>query len=208
VAPLATVLLAVIATGCWQLETTQPLVLSTTVGIPVNVCEGLGPRVEWSATITFDWGDGTTNRAGYSHDAPTGHCLWHTYSSPGTYEGLVSVAPGTTGFDQRRVTVTVAPATGGYVNAGGTCACHTSATLSAPGLVATVRSFAPDDVTYGWNFGDGTTATTTTGFVQHTFPAPGTYTVGLNVFRRWYLAAGTTYHEATAWTTATVRVGS
>lgn len=32
---------------------------------------------------------------------------------------------------------------------------------------------------YAWNFGDGTTATTTRPVTTHVYPAPGTYTVKL-----------------------------
>lgn len=197
--------------GCYRLSSTTPLVLWTTVGIPVAACEWAPEMIgELSAEIAVDWGDGTLDQGHVFWDNPTGHCFWHTYAAPGTYQGRVSISPGQTGFSSRTLTVTVAPASSSYIGAAGTCPCHTGVTLSATGLASVVGLPGvplPDPV-YSWTFGDGTTAITNAATVRHTYATADTYVVSVTAVRSAFFSPNdATYHLATAWTTASVKVG-
>ena len=57
--------------------------------------------------------------------------------------------------------------------------------------VGTTDPNAGDTITYLWNFGDGTPASTASA-VTHTFPATGVYTVTVTATDGWGKAATTT----------------
>lgn len=200
-----------LTSGCWRLRHTNALVLWTTAGVPVQVCnDARDDDLDFSSNMTFDWGDGETDSFAvlWEQERPQ-ECVWHAYAEPGTYEGFVGLVPGHSTEGRQDVTVTVAPAAG-QLQASGTCACHTAASFSASGLAASVAVLgvpeAPAPV-YHWDFGDGVTTTTATSQTTHVYANPGTYAVQVTVTRAWYVTLLTRFHEAQAWSTRSVRVG-
>jgi len=210
VAGAAVLAIVVALSGCYRLSSTTPQILSTSVGIPVTVCEGLQDLdLEVSADIYFDWGDGSPlDEGAYYWDDPITSCRSHTYAAEGFYEGEVFVSPGQEGWDQRPLRVNVSAADPGYITASGTCTCHAAATLSASDVAAYLGSPSSTPNTYTWSFGDGTVAVTNQALVRHTFPQRGSYVVTLTAVRSGYENPGFEQHNnAVAQVTSTVTVG-
>lgn len=207
---LAAGLLVVLASGCWRLVDTRSLVLWTTVGVPVQVCNtGLDDDLNWSSEVRFEWGDGEADAAFLAWERWDGHCFWHTYTQPGTYLGQVSMNPGHQTEGTQQLTVTVAPAAG-YLRATGTAPSHTSATFTASGLSAFTQipgEWDPAPV-HHWDFGDGTTAATSASMTTHTYATPGTYQVQVTVTRAFDYDLRNMFHEAYAYSVMSVAVGS
>ncbi len=121
------------------------------------------------AGYAWDFGDGATGKQA----APQ-----HRYAAAGTYPVTLVVTDkqGATASTTRDVTVTApAPATAvrdanfTSAPAGPQVAFDATATAEALGAIGT----------YSWTFGDGTVEQTATATTNHTFAAPGTYTVEL-----------------------------
>jgi hypothetical protein len=200
----------VVATSCFRLSSTTRLVLSAPAGLPVEVCESIQEHdLEISAAIAIDWGDGSPlDESPVFWDDQLAICSSHTFATAGTYQGLVSVSPGTTGWNQRPLTINVSEADPNSIAASGTCTCHRAATLSASGVAAYLGSSPSGPNTYSWSFGDGTTQVSPQAQVRHTFPRRGTYEVTLTAVRPGYEIPRFSQHgSAVAQVTSTVTVG-
>jgi hypothetical protein len=207
---LAAAVLVVLTTGCWRLVDTRSLVLWTTVGVPVQVCNtGMDDDLDVSSEVRFEWGDGEVNTAFLAYDRWDGHCFWHTYTQPGTYQGEVSMNPGHQTEGTQQLTVTVAPAAG-HLRATGTAPSHTRATFAASGLAAftLIPGVSDPAPVHHWDFGDGTTAVTSASMTTHIYATPGTYQVQVTVTRASYYDLQTIYYEAYAYSLTSVVVGS
>ncbi len=128
--------------------------------------------IAWSGTIqTYSWqfGDGTgTGASGASTTT-------HLYGLPGAYTITLAVSDssGTTATTSRTVTVADLAPTAAFSGtcSGLTCALDARASSDPDGTIAA----------YIWQFGDGTSATTSTPTTVHAYARPGSYTVGLTV---------------------------
>ena len=208
--PVGLVLLA--ASGCWKLASDTPEVQTTSLGIPVTVCDSPTKTSdhEYNAALVIDWGDGTQDEADIYWDNAYGHCRSHRYAAPGEYHGSVSVHPGQETMDHRSLLVVVADRDPGYLTVSGTCTCHNRATFSAANLEAvlgTASSGEPNE--YRWDFGDGIRTVTTSPTVTHTYARRTTHTVTVEAVRPFFIGWGEVRHgyaEADAMTT--VRIGS
>lgn len=207
----------VLASACWALESTVRQVQTSSVGLPVTVCESPSPvdRAPQSGTLRWAWGDaggvGDATVEVYS-DGLIRQCRSHSYAVAGQYEGTLSVTPGDAGQASREIGVSVSEQDEPRVAASSTCSCHLRADLSASMLDSETfadQKYFPSVVEqFQWTFGDGTTATTTSAFTSHTFPAPGSYTVSVTEVVPSFRPTHTEYGEVRSWSSVTVSVGS
>jgi serine protease len=121
--------------------------------------------------VSYDWNFGDNTNG-------TGATTSHVYTTVGTFTATLTVtdAEGLTGTDAMIITVNPIPNTAPIANAGVDKTALVKASVSFSGSAST------DDkgiVSYGWNFGDGSTATGMT--ASHTFNTSGTFTVTLTV---------------------------
>ncbi|WP_282133519.1 PKD domain-containing protein [Cellulophaga baltica] len=126
-------------------------------------------------TYTWDFGDGTT--------ATTANPS-HTFTTAGTYDVTLTVTDnGTPALSSSEVTITItvtAPA-----NQAPTAVASSDVTSGEASLAVQFTGDTSSDpdtgdiLTYAWDFGDGTTATTANH--SHTFTTAGTYDVTLTV---------------------------
>jgi PKD repeat protein len=142
--------------------------------IPPGEMEGCAPfsasftNDSPGAQYTWDFGDGSAPEVGNN--------VFHTYTEPGTYT-LTLLAEGLgncTGSDEATSTVVVIdpPIVDAIFEAQQTDEC---VLLTLEGTNLSVG----DDVTYLWNFGDGTTSAETD--VYHVYTSPGDYVITLTV---------------------------
>jgi PKD repeat protein len=125
-----------------------------------------------ASTLSYAWsfGDGQTQTT-------TGQTVRHSYASNGVYTVSLTVTNGAHQSTTTTQTVTVDnPPTAAFTpsaSVGGA----TSVSFDGSGSRAGAGSSISD---YSWNFGDGSTQDTgTTSTAQHTFAAPGVYSVAL-----------------------------
>ena len=154
-------------------ETTVGSSVSFTASTPT----GSADTYEWD----FD-GDGTVDQTTTTPNAST----THAYSNPGIYTASVTAA-GSNTSDAAFATVIVntenneAPTA--TITGGGLQSASDGKTHVDPNSVVTFSAAeTTDDVgiqSYQWNFGDGTTTTTQTAAVPHTFVEAGNYTVSV-----------------------------
>jgi len=130
-------------------------------GVPLDVA--LSGQLSTGTVVSYNWdfGDGSTGQ---------GLNVNHTFANPGGYT----------------VTLTVTAADGTTASSTVTVIATAAAILASPssGPAPLLVSFSPlnpnGSLTYLWSFGDGTGQIQGTD-VQHTYQAPGSYTVGLIV---------------------------
>jgi hypothetical protein len=102
----------------------------------------------------------------------------HSYAAPGTYTVTLTVTDnsGQQASSSQSVTVVPAPTASFTISPDPaldrTTVNFNASASSAPGGVIT---------SYNWNFGDGTTATTASPTVSHSYATNGSYTVGLTI---------------------------
>jgi PKD repeat protein len=140
------------------------------VGQPVafQAQVGLGGRPPGTQVqVTWEFGDGNTG---------TGQSSFHTYTAPGTYtvRVIASVGPGQTAESTTTATIQAdqqisGSAGGPYVGLVGQ-PITMSASISPAGLAV---------AQWTWNFGDGTAGSGQS--VQHTYTAPGTYNITVEI---------------------------
>ena len=149
--------------------------------VSANASASTDPDPTPIASYRFDFGDGT---APVTTDAPTA-IAQHTYAAAGTYTVTLN-ATDTGGFTSAPVTASI------LVQAEQIPVARLGVTQMVPTPALTARadgstSTDPDHTpiaSYRFDWGDGTTATTTTAptaTAQHTYGAAGVYTVSLIV---------------------------
>jgi PKD repeat protein len=173
--------------GCsywWDAPTSRWYLIECPVEQPSNnaptasasfVCSGLsctfdgsGSRDSDGTIATYEWvfGDGTT---------ASGVAAQHSYAQPGTYTVTLTVTDDRGGWnrDSRTVAVTAsnaAPTAAFTINCSGlSCAFVGAGSNDTDGTV----------VSYGWDFGDGTSGSGEN--VSHSYGGAGSYTVSLTV---------------------------
>lgn len=138
---------------------------------PVTVSfAGQGKKGVAPYTYSWDFGDGTTG---------TGQYTSHIYNDPGSYTVTLTVtdSAGQTSSDDHLI-ITVKSSTGLSATA------QASVTSGEIPLTVDFTAAAQGGVpsyTYIWNFGDGTSETTTNTTTSHTYTTPGTFTAVLTV---------------------------
>ncbi len=142
-----------------QIEATQPgwFTASDSVSLcaPLTVVFENGNKP--SVSTLWNFGDGTT---------ATGDSVVHTFTTPGIYiVTLTTTVPGGCIYLSQK-TITVAGPGGALQYTGGFTCLPNAVRLQAVATGAT---------SYIWNFGDGTTQTTTSQIVFHTYTEPGLY---------------------------------
>ena len=165
--------------------TSLPPVANFTFSCVANVCsfDGRSSTDETPPTLTYSWNFGNGSGSG---PVPT-----RTYTSPGTFTVTLTVRDenGLTRRHRRR-TVTITEPAGNLPPV---------PVISPPACTARTCNFSSSDsadpntgdsFSRLWNFGDGTTSTSTV--PSKTYAADGTYTVTLIVTDGWGDSASTT----------------
>ena len=140
-------------------------------GQPVRFDSSLSSDPDWDPIVSarWDFGDGTTS---------TEPVVEHTYAAPGSYTVtlIISDAFADSAPVTRTVEVTNETPVAGLSG-------PTTGFRGQPLTLNAGSSVDPngDALTYYWDFGDGSTATTPTPTVSHTYEMLGNYTVGLYV---------------------------
>lgn len=122
-------------------------------------------------TLTYTWtfGDGTST---------TGSSVSHSYADDGTYTWTLTVTDGNGGSTSTSGTVTVTnvlPTVSSSSFGTGPEGSAILFTLSAS------DAGTADVLTYSWDFGDGSSSTTSTGSTSHTYADNGSYPVTITV---------------------------
>lgn len=114
-----------------------------------------------NVTYTWDFGDGTTG---------SGPIVSHTYPAVGVYTAIVTASSSASVLTATTtVTVTDPPITGLVVT-------NDSPTELGQTTTLTATTAEGSNITYTWNFGDGTPAISSGPGVNHTYPTIGLYT--------------------------------
>ena len=122
-------------------------------------------------SYSWNFGDGTTR---------TGMIVTHSFASAGTFNVTLTVtdAGGASASRQRVITVTtIAPPTVSISVAPNPPLAGQQATFTANAIPAPGRTIT----SYAWNFGDGTSQTTTSQSVNKTYTSQGVYVVTVTV---------------------------
>ena len=125
--------------------------------------------------VTVDFGDGSRQSLGSISGTTT---IQHTYNQPGTYivRATATEASGFTETVSTSVTILPAQPPGVTIQAPSTVSVNQIFTLTAnvTGATSTIQAFQ-------WDFGDGTTATTTGPTITKSYSTPGTKVISLTV---------------------------
>ncbi len=150
-----------------------------------NACtfDARGSTDESPTSLTYSWN--------YGNGSGSGPVATRTYTAAGTYTVTLTARDewGVTATSTQTVTITV-PAD----NRPPVAVLNPPACAGLACNFSAVGSGDPDTgdvVSYRWEWGDGTAASTSSA-VGHTFPAPGTYEVRLTVTDGWGVATSTT----------------
>jgi PKD repeat protein len=164
-----------------------PPVAHGTVSCVKNVCtfDARTSTDEDTSTLTYSWVFGTTQ------GTATGPLPVKTFTAPGTFPVTLTVTDewGVTATTTLNVTVTeplgnVAPVPT-FTTSCIALACGTSS-------AGTVDPNLGDVITYSWNWGDASAASTGA-TASHTYAVPGTYTITLTTTDGWLKSASTTH---------------
>jgi hypothetical protein len=142
----------------------------------VNVASGTGAGAANIRDVTIDFGDGSQQSLGAISGSTT---VQHTYNSSGTFP-VRAIATDASGFTEQVATsVTILPAQPPGVTI--TASDPTpnigqiiTLTATATGATSTIQQ-------YQWDFGDGTTATTTGPQITKSYGSPGTKVIRVTV---------------------------
>jgi large repetitive protein len=152
-----------------------------------NVCtfDGRGSTDEDTASLTYSWSFGTQGTA-------TGPLPTKTFTAPGTFPVTLTVT------DKWKATNTSAAQNVVIVEPAGNAAPVPTFTQNCTGLTCSVSSQGTTDpntgdvISYSWNWGDGTAASTGASPAAHTYAASGSYTITLTTTDGWGKSASTT----------------
>lgn len=170
---------------------TQPAnsapVASFTYTCTKNVCtfDGRGSTDENPSSLTYSWSFGTQGTA-------TGPLPTKTFSAPGTFPVTLTVT------DEWKATNTSAAQNVTITEPSGNSAPVPTFAQSCQGLSCAVSSQGTTDpnpgdvISYSWNWGDGTPASTGASPAAHVYAAAGTYTITLTTTDGWGKSASTT----------------
>jgi hypothetical protein len=143
----------------------QPAVFTVNVSADSNI-----------RNVAVNWGDGTSTTLGaLSTSTP----VQHTYTESGTFN-VTATATDATGFSESVATVvTILPAQPPAVII--TASDTTPALNQVITLTASVSGNTSSIVQFQWDFGDGTTATTTSPQINKSYGSPGTKVITVTV---------------------------
>jgi hypothetical protein len=143
------------------------------VGVPTTFTVTAQPGTGSTAgieSVTVSFGDGT--RAVLGNASGQNLSVQHVYSSPGSFTATVTVVDTNGGRASASTVVVVGGSSVVSVNLTSTQAVNTPvAGQTTVTFTATVSPASIAVTRYDWNFGDGTTASTTGNQVQHQYPA-------------------------------------
>lgn len=182
-------------TGSLQYTVIQGLTLAAitpTTGqinqpITFTATPATGTTFPADTTFTWNFGDGTS---------ATGATVQHSYNTASTFTVTVTATSASTGQAGSQTAQVVISGQSNLTITGPT----TGQTGSSLVFSVSGSGLVPSDAQYSWNFGDNTTAQTGM-TVNHTFTAPGTYTVKVT-------ASSATNAAFTASATQTVTISS
>ncbi|MGY2701895.1 PKD domain-containing protein [Nocardioides sp. HB32] len=176
---------------------TEPSGNSAPVPTFAQSCQGLTCAVSSQGTTdpntgdvinySWNWGDNTTPSTGASPAA-------HVYAGAGTYTITLTTTDGWGKAASTSKTFTLSEPAGNsapHVEFTTSCTSFTVCQMNSSGTA----DAEGDAITYSWNWGDGTTPTTTAS-PAHTYATAGTYTVALTVTDVWGKAT-TVSHDVT-----------
>jgi PKD repeat protein len=164
-----------------------PPVPSFTYSCEQNKCtfDGRASTDENPSSLVYSWSFGTQGTA--SGPLPT-----KTFTAPGTFPVTLTVR------DEWQVSAVSAPQDVTIVEPSGNAAPVPTFTQSCTGLTCSVSSAGTadpntgDTITYSWNWGDGTPASTGSSPAAHVYAGSGSYTITLTTTDGWGDAATTT----------------
>ncbi|MEZ4888378.1 MAG: glycosyl hydrolase family 8 [Chitinophagales bacterium] len=143
----------------------------TSGGVPLNVAFNASASTDPNGdalAYTWDFGDG---------NSATGVSTNHIYTAIGTYTAILTVNDGNGGTDSETAIINV-------TNTAPTASFTATPSSGQPPLAVSFDASASidangDNLTYNWDFGDGTSSTGVTS--NHTYNSEGNYTVTLTV---------------------------
>jgi PKD repeat protein len=148
---------------------------SISAGLPASFTVGVGDSAN-VRDVTVDFGDGSRQSLGALSGSTT---VQHTYNSPGTYT-VTAIATEASGFTEQVATsVTILPGQppGVIITPSNT----TPTVNQIITLTATVSGATSTILEYQWDFGDGTSATTTGPQITKSYSAVGTRVIRVTV---------------------------
>ena len=161
-------------------------VANATVLCAENLCsfDARTSTDENPSTLTYSWNFGTGQGSG------SGSVPVKRYTAPGTFTVVLTVRDEWGVTATTNLTVTIAEPSG---NVAPTPTFTTNCLELLCGVTSagTVDPNTGDVISYSWNWGDGTAATTGAGS-SHVYATPGTYTITLTATDGWGKAATTT----------------
>jgi PKD repeat protein len=145
-----------------------------TVNVAAPSTTGPSPNIR---DVTVDFGDGTRQSLGAISGSTT---IQHTYNEAGTYivRATATEASGFTETVSTSVTILPAQPPGVTIQVPSQVTVNQifTATANVTGATSTIQSFR-------WDFGDGTTATTTGPTITKSYSTPGTKVITLTVIQ-------------------------
>jgi hypothetical protein len=173
IAPSAPLPVMTITPFAQTYATTQALVFDATTSCGTGLVDGACPGTFAITKYLWNFGDNTATS--------TSTTVTHSYSAAGTYQIALTItnSQNVVASVTQTISVAVVAAPTAVFSFSPTPVVHNIATNfnAALSTAASGHTLAR----YDWNFGDGTTATSTANNLNHTFTAAGTYTVTLTV---------------------------
>jgi hypothetical protein len=150
--------------------------VSTPASFGINVSSTGGPAAAVVTDATINFGDGTSTPLGTLIGGSVNETVIHLFASSGIKTVTVTGKDAEGNTVSRSTQVAVAPLTAtGTANPGST-------TLGTPvSFTIVVAPLGASIERYEWDFGDGTSATTSGGTISHLYGSKGTKTINVTV---------------------------